>query len=102
MQLPKASAKPLASTDTRPLVVSINNKGQYFCNKAANTKKPISKDSLFVLAKRQILQNRRLKVYVRGDDKVPYGKVVSVMVTLQKAGAKGVGLVTEMPNVKKA
>ena len=102
VSLPKAAAKQMPPTDVKPLVVSINKKGQFFCNKAANTSKPLKKEALFVLVKRAILQNRHLKVYVRGDEHVAYGDVVKAMVLLQKAGAKGVGLVTKSPNVKKA
>lgn len=100
--LPKASAKSLPPSDMKPLVVSINKAGQYFCNKAANVKKPLSAESLFVLVKRAMLENKRQKVYVRGDDKVSYGEVVKAMVLLQKAGAPTVGLVTKTPDVKKA
>lgn len=102
VELPKASAKQLPPTDNKPLVVSINQKGQFFCNKAANTRKALANEALFVLVKRALLQNKQLKVYVRGDEKVPYGQVVKAMVLLQKAGAKGVGLVTKNPDVKKA
>jgi len=34
-------------------------------------------------------------VLVRGDQNVPYGKVVQLMSTLQQAGANNVGLITE-------
>jgi len=36
-------------------------------------------------------------VLVRGDEAVPYGKVIALMTTLQSAGAGSVGLVTESP-----
>jgi len=36
-------------------------------------------------------------VLIWGDQSVPYGEVVTVMVALQEAGAPSVGLVTEDP-----
>ena len=36
-------------------------------------------------------------VLIWGDEAVPYGEVVTVMVALQQAGAPSVGLVTENP-----
>ena len=42
-------------------------------------------------------RNPEKPVLVWGDEAVPYGEVVTVMVALQQAGAPSVGLVTETP-----
>ena len=39
---------------------------------------------------------------MRGDAAVPYGAVIEVMSVLQKAGVRGVGLVTEPPDLRSA
>jgi biopolymer transport protein TolR len=36
-------------------------------------------------------------VFVRGDERIAYGRVIEVMGTLQVAGARSVGLLTEPP-----
>jgi biopolymer transport protein TolR len=41
-----------------------------------------------------------MKVFVRGDQNVPYGRVVSLMSFLQKNGVNKVGIVTESPDAK--
>ncbi len=38
-------------------------------------------------------------VYVKADHSLDYGKVVSVMTVLQRAGAESVGLITDPPEL---
>ena len=44
-----------------------------------------------------IAANPKIKVLVEGDKKLAYGVIVDLMNTLQTAGAKSVGLITEPP-----
>ena len=46
---------------------------------------------------RVMSRNKDKPVLIWGDQSVPYGEVVTVMVALQEAGAPSVGLVTENP-----
>jgi biopolymer transport protein ExbD len=39
-------------------------------------------------------------VYIKADAALPYGEVVRVMTVLQKAGASGVGLITDPPELE--
>jgi biopolymer transport protein ExbD len=39
-------------------------------------------------------------VYVKADASLPYGDVVRVMTVLQQAGASGVGLITDPPDLE--
>ncbi len=97
VELPSAPAEPLAKTDENqePLIVSVNQTGQVFVNKADSPKDPIP-DDLFRHQIREILsKDQGNPIYVRGDKNVDYGRVVTVMVMLQDAGADNVGLITD-------
>ncbi len=103
VELPDAPAKSLEKTDENqePLIVSVDQAGQIFVNKADSPEKPIM-DKVFRNQIREILSNERSSlIYVRGDKSVDYGRVVAVMVMLQEAGAENVGLITH-PAVKES
>ncbi len=101
VNLPKASAKPLTSKQSMPIIISVDASGRYFLNVSNHPKQPIAEEALMtqVAARLQIAKSKHamLRVYVKGDRYVSYGKVVQAMVLLQKAGANQVGLITR-PN----
>tara|TARA_B100000989_G_scaffold71255_1_gene49933 strand:+ start:599 stop:772 length:174 start_codon:yes stop_codon:yes gene_type:complete len=41
-------------------------------------------------------QNKDLKIYIRGDRKLDYGKIMTLMGNINRAGFKKVALVTEL------
>ena len=96
VELPSAPAKPLAKNDENqePLIISVDRNGQVFVNKSDTPSQPIA-DEEFRNQIEEILSKDRSPVYVRGDNGVDYGRVVTVMVMLQAAGAGNVGLITE-------
>jgi biopolymer transport protein TolR len=104
VDLPKATSKPLSSAEKEPLIVSVNAQGQYFLNIASNPLSPISEEILIQTAEAEFAkakqENREQQVYVKGDEKVDYGRVVQAMVILQKAGAPKVGLITSPVSAK--
>jgi biopolymer transport protein TolR len=98
VNLPRAQARALDSKQKEPVVVSVDQQGNYYLNLAKNPSQPIATEDL----KNQVASalsggagNEMRQVYVKGDQGVSYGKVVEVMVLLQQAGAKGVGLITK-------
>lgn len=99
VKLPQAAARTLSSEKELPIVVSIDAKGQYFLNIAERPEQPIADRELMyrVAAMLQVAkqQQHSRPVYVKGDREVDYGKVVTVMALLQKAGADDVGLITD-------
>ena len=96
VELPSAPAKPLEKVDENqePLIISVDRGGQVFVNKSDTPDQPVA-DELFRNQIEEILSNEPSPVYVRGDNGVDYGRVVTVMVMLQSAGAGNVGLITE-------
>jgi len=97
VKLPQAAAKTLPARETTPIIVTVNQQGQYFLNIAARPASALSGSRLSAQIASALKHNPKRKVYVRGDRAVNYGKVVTAMVLLQKAGAGTVGLVTQDP-----
>lgn len=90
VNLPESSANVL-SEKTEPITISINKKGQVFLqNKKFSNEELISK--LIELKK----SNKDLKIFIRGDKSLNYGKIISIMGDINKAGIKKVALITKL------
>lgn len=103
IKLPSAKAKVLSSKQQEPLIVSIDNKGQFFLNVSSTPDVPMPMTQLLtrVAAEIQIAkrQGDRRQVLVKGDERANYGEIVQAMVMLQQAGVDSVGLMTKIPKV---
>ena len=85
------SASVLKNEKNDPVTVSINSKGEIYIQK-----KKISPDDLI---KRLIAlkgQNKDLKIYIKGDKNLNYGKIMDLMSFINKSGFKKVALVTKL------
>ena len=93
LDLPKTdAAKPGAVPAFVTLV--IDKTGQVFLND-----KPVTLDALRTSLTQTAAQTPDTEVQLRADETVPYGKVVEVMGTAQKAGLNRIGFVAEAPQV---
>lgn len=101
VELPKAGSEPLSSDNKEPLVVTVNKQGNYFVNIGDDQEKPIDHDILVARVAAVLRNQPGTPVMVRGDKDVNYGKVITAMALLQKAGAPNVGLVTDTPEAVK-
>jgi biopolymer transport protein TolR len=88
IDLPETQAKALNS-ETQPITVSINNKGQVFLQE---TEIPLDE----VVAKLEAISKTGYDelIYVRGDKDADYGTVMKVMARISSAGYHNLGLVT--------
>jgi biopolymer transport protein TolR len=88
IDLPETQAKALNS-DTQPITVSINDKGQVFLQE---TEIPVEE----VVAKLEAIAKAgyQERIYVRGDRTADYGTVMKVMARISAAGYRNLGLVT--------
>ena len=100
VDLPKAAAKTLKDSDQKPIVLSVDKEGRYFLNIATPTDEPLDPVSIARQVKEALLADPQRTVLVKGDQEVPYGKVVAAMVVLQQAGAPSVGLLTRTPEAQ--
>lgn len=90
VNLPQSTANSI-SEKKEPVTITINSKGEIFLQKKKmNTETLIKKLSL--LKK----QDENLKIYIRGDRTLDYGKVMALMGDINKAGFKKIALVTEL------
>jgi biopolymer transport protein TolR len=97
VELPQAAAKPLPAPDKEPVVISVDSVGNYFINYGDSQDKPIPLATLVNRVAALRKYQPKIPIYVKGDRKVDYGRVVELMALLQGAGVEGVGLVTTPP-----
>jgi biopolymer transport protein TolR len=100
VNLPKAQAQTIAQSQ-EPLIVSVDSAGHLYLNTAEHPDIALDENQLSQAVSQQLQLAEQKKqhrpVFVKGDKSVNYGKVVSAMVLLQKAGAMNIGLITETP-----
>ncbi len=85
------STSILKNEKNDPITVTINSKGEIFLQK-----KKFSTDGLIKKLKALKTQNKDLKIYIKGDKKLSYGKVMDLMSFINKSGFKKVALVTKL------
>ena len=91
VDLPQTAAAQLTQRE-EPLVVSVNAQGRVFLQEREIELATLP-DKL-----REITRNKPdTTIYVRGDKKIEYGSVMSVMGALSSAGFSKVSLVAEFP-----
>jgi biopolymer transport protein TolR len=100
VDLPKvASTESLKSTEREPIIVSINQQGDYFLNIHAQPEMPMESEALMVRVAAELelakQSHQSINVLVKGDQGVSYGKVITAMGLLKQAGAEQVGLLTD-------
>lgn len=99
VDLPKAAAESLKAADREPIIVSVSRDGLFFLNVSTNPEAPMEPQDLQVRVAAELelakQAGQALNVLVKGDQGVPYGKVVAAMSLLKQAGASQVGLLTD-------
>lgn len=95
LDLPQASADPVDTADTEPMIVSVDIEGRYYINVGGNDLDPITAGDVEERIQKVLRSNPRKLILVRGDKNVTYQQIISLMTLIQGAGAPSVGLVTE-------
>lgn len=91
VNLPRVKAKTVDVGEEK-LILTINNKQDIFINRYQTSIDEL-KDKL-----ENIFVNRiDRELFMRADEKVPYGFVVKVMSEVRKAGVDKLGMITEPP-----
>ncbi|EAT11749.1 protein TolR [Bermanella marisrubri] len=98
VDLPKVASEPIKTPKNElPIIVSIRATGDYVIERGRDEDQAANLEYVQRYVSKILKQQPQTQVLVRGDQSVAYGKVVSLMTTLQAAGAESVGLVTEAP-----
>ena len=95
VDLPKTKAAVLNKTD-EPLVISVNSKGEIFVQKAKVPKEKFIPRLIAVTD-----ANPEIRIFVRGDKSIEYGRVMEIMGALSAAGFKRVSLLAQLPSRRK-
>lgn len=99
VELPKATSEAIQTEGVEPIIVSIDKEGQYFLNKATKPNEPLPAKALMIRVAAELRlaaeKKQSPKVLVKGDQGVPYGRVIIAMSYLKQAGADQVGLMTD-------
>jgi biopolymer transport protein TolR len=94
IELPKTQAKQM-QTETEPITVSVDGKGQVFINETA-----IDLETLVPKLQAIAKNGYEEKIFIRADSSINYGLVMQVMGSLNAAGFNKLGLVTDMQDAK--
>lgn len=92
VDLPKTQAAQM-NDSVDPLVVSVNSRGETYIQDALVPMKAVV-DRLKAITN----NNPEAKIYVRGDHKIAYGKIMEVMGAIAAAGFHKVSLIAELPS----
>lgn len=95
VDLPKTQAKNISS-QKEPLVLTVKSNGDVYMQETA-----VDLALLVDRLKAVTGQDPEARIFVRGDEKVDYGRVLQVMGTVSAAGFNKVALVAELPAAPK-
>jgi biopolymer transport protein TolR len=101
VDLPEADAEIVDDNDELTLVVSIDAAGLYYISLGEVSEEPeaASLDVIGENVGRIMNQNPGVPVFLEADAAVNYGLVMSLMATLEDAGAPSVRLITQPPTL---
>jgi biopolymer transport protein TolR len=94
VDLPKTKA-PALGQDREPLSITVKRDGTIFLQK-----EPVPQAALVDKLKAIASNGYNQRIFVRGDDRANYGKVMEVMGLLASAGFTHIGLVTDVVKPK--
>ena len=98
VDLPKAGAEPLPASllkDNEPLVLSVDREGQFYLNIGQAEDEPLDEVTVVARTAAVLTRSPDTPILVKADQAVPYGRVVTAMVLLQRGGAEEVGFITD-------
>ena len=98
VNLPEASADPLPVKKSEPLIVSVKNNGSVFLEVESLDGQELNLEQLNLNVSKLLDAEPSLQVVIRGDGKVEYEKIMTIMAELQSSGAKDIGLITKPPS----
>lgn len=92
VDLPAVNAQPIKLNRQTQVVISVDENGEYYYS-TGNQNNKLTLQEIEERIKK--LNKEEIEIFIRGDAKVNYGAVISLMGYLQKAGIDNMGLVTQ-------
>lgn len=90
VDLPQTDSSPISGS-FNPLTVSITQNQEIFL---LETK--IDPSTLIDKLKEASKENKNIRIFVKGDKNIPYGKIVEIMASIHNAGFTKVALVSDI------
>lgn len=97
VDLPQAQTQQVDLKNDPPVIISIKKDGAFYLDAGDRNDQQVSEDELYERVAAVMHGNPQAQIYVRGDQAVEYGRIVTVMAALKNAGAPKVGLMTTPP-----
>jgi len=99
VNLPDVDATPTEiEPDDSTIIISVNERGIYFIERDEGQPTAMTLKEIASYSEKIKATVPETRVMIRGDENVPYGKVVALMGGLQAVGINDVGLITEAPD----
>ncbi|PHS59278.1 MAG: protein TolR [Alcanivorax sp.] len=95
VDLPQANSAPLPTENDEPVMIAVAADGGYYINVGDDSEAATDLEALTQRVTAIHNEKPETLFLVRGDQNVPYGKVVVLMSELQSAGVTKLGLVTD-------
>jgi len=90
VDLPQSQANPIQDEDNKPLEVTLKEDGSIF---VGETK--VEEERLPIMLQTITESNPDRRIYVRADQSLDYGRVMTILGSLNRAGLKKVALITK-------
>jgi biopolymer transport protein TolR len=90
LDLPKAKARAISQQDNKPLEIGLDAKGNIFLGEER-----MQMNTLLPKLRAVALESPDLRVYIRADHRLDYGKVMTVMAAVNTAGFTKIALITD-------
>ena len=94
IDLPQSNAKSIQEKKD-PVIVSVDASGNYFLTVKSGSNEAVTAETLAAKVRGIVSQNPEVAVFVAGDAKANYQKVMDALVLLQSANVKKVGLMSQ-------
>ncbi len=99
VNLPDVDSKPTEiDPDDSTVIITVNERGLYFIERDEAVPSAMMLRDVLDYAGKIVAEVPQTRLMIRGDESVPYGKVVELMGGLQGVGIQNVGLITEAPD----
>ena len=99
VNLPDVDSKPtVIDPDDSTIIITVNERGLYFIERDEADPTAMMLRDVLEYAGKVVAEVPQTRLMIRGDEAVPYGKVVELMGGLQAQGINNVGLITEAPD----
>lgn len=99
VDLPEVDSKPTEiDPDDNTIIIAIDATGGLFIEREEDDPKALEQNEIVDYVRKIQKVDPSARVMIRGDQRVPYGVVVTLMGSLQGVGVNNVGLITEAPD----